>query len=281
MQLKIASKKKFTALLLGLGLLSVIAIYPRQTVNVIYSTVIQIKDYIHFYGYRPVKSFAIRIPASYTIHGIDVSRWQERIDWQRVAKMRDNGIRLQFAFIKATEGEKLVDPYFTRNWRQSRKNGLLRGAYHYFSPSVSASVQARLFLQTVDFEQGDLPPVLDVEERGNLSVKELRKRVSQWLKMVEKSTGKKPIIYSGSVFYQENLAGYFEEYPWWIAHYYQRRPDSGARAWRFWQHSDRGRVDGINSAVDFNVFNGTMKELQKLTGVSESMRINKNQNFGG
>ncbi len=77
-----------------------------------YSTAIQIKDYIHFYGYRPVKSFAIRIPASYTIHGIDVSRWQERIDWQQVAKMRDNGIRLQFAFIKATEGEKLVDPYF-------------------------------------------------------------------------------------------------------------------------------------------------------------------------
>lgn len=70
-------------------------------------------------------------------------------------KMRDNGIRLQFAFIKATEGEKLVDPYFSRNWQLSRENGLLRGAYHYFSPSVSASVQARLFLQTVDFSQGD------------------------------------------------------------------------------------------------------------------------------
>lgn len=124
--------KKFTALLCALGLISIVAIYPRQTVNFFYSTAIQIKDYIHFYGYRPVKSFAIRIPASYTIHGIDVSRWQERIDWQRVAKMRDNGIRLQFAFIKATEGEKLVDPYFSRNWQLSRENGLLRGAYHYF-----------------------------------------------------------------------------------------------------------------------------------------------------
>lgn len=138
--------------------------------------------------------------------------------------MRDNGIRLQFAFIKATEGEKLVDPYFSRNWQLSRENGLLRGAYHYFSPSVSASVQARLFLQTVDFSQGDFPAVLDVEERGKLSAKELRKRVSQWLKMVEKRTGKKPIIYSGAVFYHTNLAGYFNEYPWWVAHYYQRRP---------------------------------------------------------
>ncbi|CAJ1258306.1 putative hydrolase [Escherichia coli] len=200
MQLRITSRKKLTALLCALGLISIVAIYPRQTVNFFYSTAVQITDYIHFYGYRPVKSFAIRIPASYTIHGIDVSRWQERIDWQRVAKMRDNGIRLQFAFIKATEGEKLVDPYFSRNWQLSRENGLLRGAYHYFSPSVAAPVQARLFLQTVDFSQGDFPAVLDVEERGKLSAKELRKRVSQWLKMVEKSTGKKPIIYSGAVF---------------------------------------------------------------------------------
>lgn len=166
MQLRITSRKKITSLLCALGLISIVAIYPRQTVNFFYSTAVQITDYIHFYGYRPVKSFAIRIPASYTIHGIDVSRWQERIDWQRVAKMRDNGIRLQFAFIKATEGEKLVDPYFSRNWQLSRENGLLRGAYHYFSPSVSASVQARIFLQTVDFSQGDFPAVLDVEERG-------------------------------------------------------------------------------------------------------------------
>ncbi len=100
--------------------------------------------------------------------------------------MRDNGIRLQFAFIKATEGEKLVDPYFSRNWQLSRENGLLRGAYHYFSPSVSASVQARLFLQTVDFAHGDLPAVLDVEERGKLSAK----RITQAGKSVAKKWSK-------------------------------------------------------------------------------------------
>lgn len=164
-----------------------------------------------------------------------------------------------------------MDPYFSRNWQLSRENGLLRGAYHYFSPSVAAPVQARLFLQTVDFSQGDFPAVLDVEERGKLSAKELRKRVSQWLKMVEKSTGKKPIIYSGAVFYHTNLAGYFNEYPWWVAHSYQRRPDNDGMAWRFWQHSDRGQVDGINGPVDFNVFNGTVEELQAFVdGIKET-----------
>ncbi len=178
--------KKLTSLLCALGLISIVAIYPRQTVNFFYSTAVQITDYIHFYGYRPVKSFAIRIPASYTIHGIDVSRWQERIDWQRVAKMRDNGIRLQFAFIKATEGEKLVDPCFSRNWQLSGENGLLRGAYHYFSPSVAAPVQARLFLQTVDFSQGDFPAVLDVKN-GKI----IGKRITQTSKSVAKNGRKK------------------------------------------------------------------------------------------
>ncbi len=59
-----------------------------------------------------------------------------------------------------------MDPYFSRNWQLSRENGLLRGAYHYFSPSVAAPVQARLFLQTV-VSQGHFPAVLDVEEREN------------------------------------------------------------------------------------------------------------------
>ncbi|HBB2806605.1 TPA: glycosyhydrolase, partial [Escherichia coli] len=183
----ITSRKKLTSLLCALGLISIVAIYPRQTVNFFYSTAVQITDYIHFYGYRPVKSFAIRIPASYTIHGIDVSRWQERIDWQRVAKMRDNGIRLQFAFIKATEGEKLVDPYFSRNWQLSRENGLLRGAYHYFSPSVSASVQARLFLQTVDFSQGGFPCRAGRRRTGKI----IGKRITQAGKSVAKNGRKK------------------------------------------------------------------------------------------
>ncbi|NAI03716.1 glycosyhydrolase, partial [Escherichia coli] len=53
MQLRITSRKKFTALLCALGLISIVAICPRQTVNFFYSTAVQIKDYIHFYGYRP------------------------------------------------------------------------------------------------------------------------------------------------------------------------------------------------------------------------------------
>lgn len=120
-----------------------------------YSTAVQITDYIHFYGYRPVKSFAIRIPASYTIHGIDVSRWQERIDWQRVAKCATTVSAYSLLLLRRRKAKSWWTRIFSRNWQLSRENGLLRGAYHYFSPSVAAPVQARLFLQTVDFSQGD------------------------------------------------------------------------------------------------------------------------------
>ena len=72
MQLRITSRKKFTVLLCALGLISIVAIYPRQTVNFFYSTAIQIKDYIHFYGYRPVKSFTDR-PVLYSSTIIDLN----------------------------------------------------------------------------------------------------------------------------------------------------------------------------------------------------------------
>ena len=112
MQLRITSRKKLTSLLCALGLISIVAIYPRQTVNFFYSTAVQITDYIHFYSYRPVKSFAIRIPASYTIHGIDVSRWQERIDWQRVAKCATTVSAYSLLLLRRRKAKSWLTPIF-------------------------------------------------------------------------------------------------------------------------------------------------------------------------
>ena len=164
--------------------------------------------------------------------------------------MRDNGIRLQFAFIKATEGEKLVDPYFSRNWQLSREMACCAGVSLFLPVSIRFSSGA-IISANGGFLTRRFPAVLDVEERGKLSAKELRKRVSQWLKNGRKTYGKKATYLLRSRFYHTNLAGYFNEYPWWVAHYYQRRPDNDGMAWRFWQHSDRGQVDGINGPGGF------------------------------
>ena len=70
-------------------------------------------------------------------------------------------------------------------------------------------VQARLFLQTVDFSQGDFPAVLDVEERGKLSAKELRKRVSQWLKW-SKNVRVKSQLFTQEPFLSHQSGGLFQ-----------------------------------------------------------------------
>jgi lysozyme len=208
-------------------------------------------------GYRTYKSFNIAIPAKYTIHGIDVSYAQGKIDWQKVRKMKEDSVHISFAFIKATEGLLTIDPYFKRNWREAPKAGIVCGPYHFFRANKKGLWQARFFLQNVSLEPGDLPPVVDVETLDKTSPDKMRKELKDFLKKVEGSTGVKPIIYSGLSFYRDYLSGYFDSYPLWIAHYYQQELHAGKNTnWRFWQHSDIARINGINHTVDFNSFRG-------------------------
>jgi lysozyme len=207
--------------------------------------------------YRTYKSFGIRIPTRYHIHGIDVSYAQGRIDWRKVRAMEEDSVRVSFAFIKATEGLLTVDPYFKRNWREAAKTGIRCGAYHYFRPKKSGLWQARFFLQNVKLESGDLPAVVDIETLDGKSPAEMRSQLKDFLLQVEAKTHVKPIIYSGLSFYKDYLEDYFEEYKLWIAHYNKEELKAGKNTnWWFWQHSETARVNGINHTVDFDAFKG-------------------------
>ena len=210
------------------------------------------------------KEFGIFIPVNYPIHGIDVSRHQKQISWQHVKDMKVANTAIGFAFMKATEGTNFVDMQFRRNMAAAKKAGVVRGAYHYFIGSASGAAQAAHFMNTVALTPGDLPPVLDAEQIHGASVKDYQRRISEWLAAVEKRYGVKPIIYSNADFYTKYLAGKFDEYPLWVAHYYVKdRPRIG-RPWTFWQHNERGTVTGIGAKVDFNVFNGDSTAFQEL-----------------
>ncbi|WP_240755321.1 glycoside hydrolase family 25 protein [Pedobacter sp. SYP-B3415] len=215
--------------------------------------------------YRKYESFGIRIPRRHEIHGIDVSYYQDKIDWQRVAHMEEDGVRIRFAFIKATEGLLKVDRFFQRNWREAPKAGLLCGAYHFFRPMRDGKAQARFFLQVVGFEKGDLLPVVDIETLDGASPAKMRGELADFLAYMELRTGSKPIIYTGLKFFQDHLEGHFDSYPLWIAHYYQPRLRISSKTkWHFWQHSDKARVNGIQHVVDFNAFNGGSLALERL-----------------
>lgn len=215
-------------------------------------------------NYPQYNSFAIRIPKNYSIHGIDVSSYQGKIDWAKAKMMQEREVKLSFAFIKATEGLLLVDPYFQRNWREAPKVGLVCGAYHFFRPSTPGKAQAKFFLQVASVEAGDLPPVVDVERLDGVTDEKLKAELADFLNYVELKTSVRPIIYTGLQFYQQYLSSGFEAYPFWIAHYHQPKLKLSGTKWKFWQHSDRAKINGINHVVDFNTFNGDSTAFKKM-----------------
>lgn len=215
-------------------------------------------DYIRY------DEFGIDIPTDYSVHGIDVSKYQHVIDWTSVKAMTVDNVRISFAFIKATEGNINEDRYFGRNWKKAKQAKLTRGAYHFFIATKSGKTQAENFISNVELEPGDLPPVLDVEQAYGVPAVKLRQRVKEWLETVEHFYGVKPIIYTNVDFYKQYLDNDFNDYPLWVAHYINKGKPRIYRDWHFWQYSETGRVNGIISKVDFNVFNGDSTEFRKL-----------------
>ena len=235
-----------------------------------------VAGYVFFFYYIFVSPFGFRwralygdisYPEGYEIHGIDISHHQGKINWQ---ELKDHGMidefPVRFVMIKATEGATRIDPNFEDNFYQAREYGFTRGAYHFYSVHSAAKPQAAFFIRKVKLENGDLPPVLDVEHKPkNQTDEEFKQSVLQWLDMVEKHYGVKPIIYTYYKFKTRYLSDpVFDDYPYWIAHYYVDSVEYQGK-WKFWQHTDVGRLPGIKGNVDFNIYNGSMYDLRKMT----------------
>lgn len=196
--------------------------------------------------------------------GIDVSEYQGEIEWDAV-KTLDNDYQLSFVFIRATVGNDRLDKRFKENWLNAKKNHLIRGAYHYYRPNENSIDQAELFIKTVRLQQGDLPPVLDIERLPeNQSLERLKIGLRRWLTKVEDHYKVKPIIYTGERYYDDFLKEEFSDYLFWIANYnfYREKLDED---WLFWQFTEKASVSGIKGNVDVNIFNGDLQQLQFIT----------------
>jgi lysozyme len=247
----------------------------KRTVRLIFSVAICLFLIITGYYvyqwwlYRQAKftqypEFGIAIPEDYSIHGIDVSKYQDIIAWDEVSAMQVKKVKIGFAFIKATEGINNIDPRFKRNWKKAKEAGITRGAYHFFLATKDGRIQAENFIKAVNLSTNDLPPVLDIEQSYGVSKTVLQKEVKEWLEIVETNYTVRPIIYTNIEFYKQWLGDSFDVYPLWIAHYYEPHQPRIKRDWYFWQHNDNGRVNGIVSPVDFNVFSGDSVIFRQL-----------------
>lgn len=224
--------------------------------------------FIRPYAYRwkpcyGLKGYGICMPSGYQVHGIDISHYQGDINWNMLKQTRQGQFPISFIFMKATEGGDYSDDKFVANFDSARAHGFVRGAYHFYNPKTDANKQADFFINSVQLEPGDLPPVLDIEKKGK-DIKKLQADLKVWLRKVESHYGVKPIIYASYKFKTRYLNdSVFNSYPYWIAHYYV---DSVRYEgdWKFWQHTDVGTLPGIDEKVDLNVFNGSLQELKRM-----------------
>ena len=204
-------------------------------------------------------------PEGYEIHGIDISHYQGEIDWEQLKNAMIEGCPVRFVIIKSTEGASRLDDHFRENFNQVRDYGFIRGVYHFWSNKSSAREQAYYFLDKVHLTEGDLPPVLDIEHKpADKSVDDFQRDVLTWLHIVEDKYHAKPIIYTYYKFKEKYLsAPVFDDYPYWIAHYYVDKVQYQGK-WKFWQHTDAGKLPGIKGYVDLNIYNESFYDLRKL-----------------
>ncbi|MEV4757035.1 GH25 family lysozyme [Micromonospora sp. NPDC049559] len=208
------------------------------------------------------------VPLATTIPGIDVSAYQNPINWTSV---RNSG--QAFAIVKATESTTYTSSRFAIDYAQAASVGMIRGAYHFARPDSGANdalLEARYFVGVAGTfgTPGELPPALDLEANAGLSVSQLQNWVQTWLDEVERLTGRVPMIYT-NVSNWKNWMGNstaFARYPLWIAQYGVSAPSriGGWSSYTFWQYTDTASVPGIAGNVDGDRFNGSSADLLAL-----------------
>ncbi|WP_425449309.1 GH25 family lysozyme [Dethiothermospora halolimnae] len=197
----------------------------------------------------------------YEVKGLDVSHYQGDINWEDI-----NKDKYKFVFMKATEGTTFKDNKFVFNWNKSKEKGILRGAYHFFSAESSGLGQAENFINTVPKEEYCLPPVIDIEISLGEDKEIIKKELWDLIISLEDYYNKKPILYVTYATYDKYIKGDYLDYDIWIRDIIKFPKLKDDRNWLFWQYSNRGRVKGIETYVDINVFNGNLEEFNKLFG---------------
>lgn len=212
--------------------------------------VICIADFTGIFWHNEI--FANRYP----IKGIDISHYQELIDWDKVKN--DN---VNFAFIKATEGTGHIDSYFSYNWEEAKRVDIYRGAYHFFTMKYPGKEQGEYFISVVPKDDDALPPVIDVEIGLDNDKDKVLEEVRDMSLLLEEYYNKRPIIYMDLNVYNTFFENSNIKNKIWIREIYIH-PDVFKRTgWRFWQYSERGSVQGINGPVDLNAYRGDLEDF--------------------
>ena len=196
---------------------------------------------------------------SKALKGIDVSKYQGTIDWERV---KDDGV--DFAFIRLGyrgygTGKLMIDGKFRQNIQAANDAGIKVGVY-FFTQAITrqeAINEANLVLETIADYEVDFPVVLDIEDASsanartsNLTKQKATEIAKAFCETIE-AGGYRPMIYTNTKWFTQKLDMHqLTEYDKWLAQYY--RVPFFPYAFDIWQYG-KGKVDGISGEVDLNL----------------------------
>ncbi|BED93016.1 MAG: glycosyl hydrolase family 25 [Candidatus Paraimprobicoccus trichonymphae] len=206
--------------------------------------------------------------------GIDVSKWQGDINWEKVKK---DGI--EFAMIKESHGKKStanIDAKFKENVAGAKNNGIYVGTYHYSyaDNENDAVLEAQFCLENIAGLQLEYPVVFDIEdkEQHKLSTDQRTDICFAFCKEIEKA-GYYAMVYSNVDWFTNYLNKDYisKNFDIWLAQWNVSKPafDCG-----IWQNSDIGVVSGISTNVDLDVSYKDYPQIIKnkgLNGFSKSI----------
>lgn len=187
--------------------------------------------------------------------GIDVSKWQGEIDWEKVKNAGVEFAIIRMGYQTDYDGEYVIDPYFVANIEGAKSVNLPVGIYFYsYAKNVQqAKEQAEWVKEKLKDYQIDLPIAFDWESWNSfnttgMSFYTINKSANTFLDILANS-GYKGMLY-GSKNYLEKI-WYPTNHDTWLAHYTSQTNYQGK--YTIWQMCDTGRVDGINGNVDIDI----------------------------
>ena len=217
-------------------------------------------------------------PSSNTLYeGIDVSSWQQNIDF---AAVRNAGIEI--VYMKSSEGSSYIDSYFETNYRNAKANGLKVGFYHYVTARTTeqARAQATFFAKVISGKEPDCKLAMDFENFGNLSTTQVNEISRVFLETLENLTNKEVLIYSNAYSARTIFSSSLSNYPLWVANYGVSEPGDNGKwsTWVGWQYTDTGRINGISGYVDRDYFTDGVL-LSTTTPIPEPETSNNNNSI--
>jgi len=195
------------------------------------------------------------------IHGFDISHYQGEVFWEAIG---DNS-KMAYVYLKATEGCDRIDHMYESTIEFAQRHGVKVGSYHFFRPKTELSKQLENFKAQCRPKDQDLIPMIDIETKGGLSTEEFCDSLFKFLDMVETAYKQKPLIYTGTNFYNRYLFGKLNGYKLMIAQYTTREPElNDDNDITMWQYTGKGHIEGVKGFVDKSRFMGkhSLREIR-------------------